>query len=238
LSTVLLAMAAPVQAKETDLAIPPAPEPRQIPFGLFGTLEFKTNNLSKLIQWRQVVRRARSEEQSYLACELRGVSCDPIVSAWRDKLDSLRDLEGRAQLRDLNRFINLRATHREDIDNYRKSDYWTTPKEFLASHGDCEDFAIIKFFSLLELGYSNDQIRLIVVKDVQRNLPHAVVSVTVGDQTYIMDSLFHEPVPHQYVLHYEPVYSVNLTTRWAHIVTPQIRNKFLDYIASTKISQR
>jgi predicted transglutaminase-like cysteine proteinase len=109
--------------------------------------------------------------------------------------------------------------------------------EFLDRNGDCEDFAIIKFFSLLELGFTNDQLRIVVVKDTQRNVVHAVVSVSIGGRVYLLDSLFAEPVPHEYVLHYVPVYSVNLDTRWAHFVTPQIRNQFLDQIASAVVGQ-
>ena len=30
-------------------------------------------------------------------------------------------------------------------------DYWATPKSFTSCHGDCEDYAIAKYFPLLKL---------------------------------------------------------------------------------------
>lgn len=232
-----LLVAATAAAKESEDAAK-RDQAQQLRFGLFGSIEFRTNNLNKLTQWRNVVERAREEESVYAACELRGVQCSQRVVAWREKLRELQGMSGREQLRALNKFINLHSKHREDLENFNRTDYWTTPREFLNRDGDCEDFAIIKYFSLLELGYSDDQLRLVVIRDRQRNVAHAVVTVTIDDRSFVLDSLFNEPVPHQYVLHYEPVYSVNLSHRWAHIVTPQIRNKFLDHIAGLRLSQK
>jgi hypothetical protein len=59
---------------------------------------------------------------------------------------------------------------------------------------------------------------------------HAVLTVALDGRVYVLDSLFDEPVPHEYVLQYNPVYSVNLDTRWAHVVTRQIRSAFVTQI--------
>ena len=43
-------------------------------------------------------------------------------------------------------------------------DYWATPKEFLINgHGDCEDYAIAKYFSLVKLGVPEDKLRITYV---------------------------------------------------------------------------
>ncbi|MCJ8325708.1 MAG: transglutaminase-like cysteine peptidase [Campylobacterales bacterium] len=52
-----------------------------------------------------------------------------------------------------------------DIDLYNKEDYWATRKEFLINgKGDCEDYVIAKYFSLLEVGIKKEKLYFSVVK--------------------------------------------------------------------------
>ncbi len=51
------------------------------------------------------------------------------------------------------------------------------PLEFLGSNaGDCEDFTIAKYFSLLELGVSDKKLRLVYVKTIELNQFHMVLA--------------------------------------------------------------
>lgn len=48
-----------------------------------------------------------------------------------------------------------------DEENYGKEDYWTTPNELYdRGRGDCEDYAIAKYFALREAGISSDHLLL------------------------------------------------------------------------------
>jgi len=52
-----------------------------------------------------------------------------------------------------------------DSTKYKVDDHWSTPKEFLINgKGDCEDYAIAKYFTLLETGIPKDKLFLSVVK--------------------------------------------------------------------------
>lgn len=52
-----------------------------------------------------------------------------------------------------------------DPDHWGKTDYWATPTEMLASNGgDCEDFAIAKYFTLLAIGVNIDKLKITYVK--------------------------------------------------------------------------
>ena len=52
-----------------------------------------------------------------------------------------------------------------DSTKYNVDDHWSTPKEFLINgRGDCEDYAIAKYFTLLEVGIPKDKLFLSVVK--------------------------------------------------------------------------
>ena len=208
-------------------AKPRRAKPPRSPFGVLGSIEFKTGKLSAIREWARVRKRIDRERAKYVACDRNRADCPANLRSWRAKLTSLKGASPLSKLRKLNRFINASVTYRNDDVRFGRSDYWATPRQILGSAGDCEDYAIAKFFSLLDLGFTNDQMRIVVVKDSIRRVAHAVLAVNLDNKTYIMDSLFDEPVPHQYVLQYDPVYSVNLTTRWAHIVTPELKSKFV-----------
>jgi predicted transglutaminase-like cysteine proteinase len=69
------------------------------------------------------------------------------------------------QVKKVNEFWNRRLSFTEDKDAWGESDYWATPMESLGhGKGDCEDFAIAKYFTLLAAGMDMSQLRLIYVK--------------------------------------------------------------------------
>lgn len=198
--------------------------------GVLGSLEFRAGSLSAIPQWTGVIQRIQAEQAGLQACDADVVNCaSPRVTAWRAKLKSLQGRYPLAQLQEINLFVNEVVPYRTDDQVWGRSDYWATPDEFLANAGDCEDFAIMKFVSLLELGFSNDQMRIVVLTDTLRNLAHAVLAVTLDGRTYILDNLFSTPVGDDALPQYVPQYSVNLTTRWAHIMSPGLN----DQIAAT-----
>lgn len=107
--------------------------------------------------------------------------------------------------------------YRLDIETYGKSDYWASPNEFLKLSGDCEDYSIIKYFALKQLGFNADNMRIVIVKDRIRNIGHAVLAVFINDTAFILDNLSNLVLPHSKYQHYIPQYSVNGVNRWAHI---------------------
>jgi predicted transglutaminase-like cysteine proteinase len=69
------------------------------------------------------------------------------------------------KLRRVNEYFNRRIFFADDQEVWGQSDYWATPMEFLAKgKGDCEDFTIAKYFTLLNAGISDEQLRLVYVK--------------------------------------------------------------------------
>ena len=118
--------------------------------------------------------------------------------AW---LALLRGLEAETRLRQvraINEFVN-RWRYKADADNYGKRDHWATPLEFLRRSGDCEDYAIAKYESLRRLGLPADPLRLVVVQDTVRDLPHAVLAVYLADEVYILDNLSDAVLPQRRV---------------------------------------
>ncbi len=63
------------------------------------------------------------------------------------------------------------------MTNNNKSDYWETPKEFLTcGYGDCEDYAIIKYFTLLKLGFSKEKLFITTAFEKYSGQYHMVLS--------------------------------------------------------------
>lgn len=195
-----------------------APAPR-----LFGSLEFIGGSLKALPQWTRVLAKIRWETAIYDSCARRRPDCpSQSVTQWQDQVRLLEGLDKRRQLNEVNRYFN-RWTYRLDSENYGLEDYWATPLEFVERSGDCEDYAIIKYVSLKALGFPPEKMRIVVVRDVVRNIAHAILAVYQGNDIIILDSLLDGALSHRYVTYYAPQYSVNEKTRWAHIMTMRRR---------------
>lgn len=75
----------------------------------------------------------------------------------------VKDYELIRKLSHINTFIN-RIFPAHDITTQASLDHWATPKEFLLQgHGDCEDYAIAKYFTFLELGIPKEKLYFAVV---------------------------------------------------------------------------
>jgi predicted transglutaminase-like cysteine proteinase len=85
--------------------------------------------------------------------------------AWQDLLKQSAELPVADKLLRVNEFFNRRIQFESDQLAWGSSDYWATPMETLArGKGDCEDFTIAKYFTLLDLKVPNEQLRLVYVK--------------------------------------------------------------------------
>ena len=116
--------------------------------------------------------------------------------------------------------VNLYANSRDyvlDLHNYGVEDYWAIPREFLNNGGDCEDYAITKFFSLRWLGLPTEDLRLVIVQDTNLRVPHAVLAVARGNEVFILDNQVQAVLPHRDVVHYAPVFSINEAHWWIHV---------------------
>lgn len=85
-----------------------------------------------------------------------------------------------------------------DIKTSSSLDYWATPKEFLIlGLGDCEDYAIAKYFTLLSLGIKKEQLYLSVVNYDNRRDFHMVLLYFENKNEYplVLDNLSFKVLP-------------------------------------------
>lgn len=101
------------------------------------------------------------------------------------------------KLSHINTFIN-KVLPSHDIKSNNSLDYWATPKEFLiGGHGDCEDYAIAKYFTLLELGIKKEHLYFAVV-DVKGRRDSHMILLYLEDKNQtplVMDNLNFKVVP-------------------------------------------
>lgn len=184
---------------------------------LFDTVEYRSASLAALPQWRRVLNEIAEETPIYQGCANAEIPCEPrALLAWQAMLKGQEGNDPVGQLRAVNRFVN-RWEARTDQENYEKMDYWASPLTFLKHSGDCEDHAIMKYVSLRQLGFDAEQLRLVVVRDVLRDLAHAVLAVHVEEDVFILDNQFQAVLPQHMVSQYLPYYSVNENARFSHL---------------------
>lgn len=96
---------------------------------------------------------------------------------WQQLMDKSRLLSERDKLQQVNDFFNRNIRFVDDLVLWLKNDYWATPIELLAQGaGDCEDFSIAKYFTLVEIGVDETKLRITYVKVLKLNLAHMVLT--------------------------------------------------------------
>lgn len=185
--------------------------------GLFGSVEMRSESLKGLPQWTRVLQVMERDGPAFARCAGDATDCPtPVLKNWRKVITGARALPRGQQIDFVNKFFN-QWPYKEDIELYGLSEYWATPREFMSRSGDCEDFAIAKYFALRALGIEKEELRIVILMDEIRNIGHAVLTIEEGGDILVLDSLSNLLLPHTKYKHYAPQYSMNETTRWAHI---------------------
>ena len=138
------------------------------------------------------------------------------VRTWRNEIHQLFSLPERKKLEQVNNFFN-QLYFVDDIKLWGKNDYWATPLEFLGSNaGDCEDFTIAKYFSLLELGISDKKLRLVYVKALHINQFHMVLAYYAkpSSEPILLDNLNPSILRASKRRDLLPIYSFNGKNLW------------------------
>lgn len=100
-----------------------------------------------------------------VALERHGVTGRLAVERWQAVLAQWRGLPEDQMLREVNAYFNRNIRYEEDLTTWGVVDYWATPLELLArGAGDCEDFVFAKYFTLRELGFRDENLRMTYVR--------------------------------------------------------------------------
>lgn len=176
---------------------------------LFGSSEKSSANIKPFTKWNDVISKYDRESQGEN-------TQDPVMKNWMKAVKRLENLPLEEKINRVNDMMNA-VTYITDKRNYGKSDYWATPVEFLTRGGDCEDFAVAKYASLKALGVPEERLRIAIVHDNYKNIPHAVLIVYAGDRAYVLDNQMKTVMTsHELSERYRPLYTINRTAWWLH----------------------
>jgi predicted transglutaminase-like cysteine proteinase len=136
--------------------------------------------------------------------------------AWFDMMQASYHLTSPEKIKNVNDFFN-QLSFIDDIKLWGDKNYWATPIEFIGVNGgDCEDFAIAKYFTLLELGIADQKMRIMMVKALTLNQYHMVVSYYENPSSVplILDNIDFRIKPASQRNDLVPIYSFNGKQLW------------------------
>lgn len=127
-------------------------------FSLHATLEFSNELLEKI-------------QKKY------GNQATVRIEQWQKLILTAKHLSDTEKLEKVNVFFNQNMVFENDALLWGVNDYWATPLEFIAKgSGDCEDYSIAKYFTLIELGVEERKMRITYVKALELNQAHMVLT--------------------------------------------------------------
>jgi predicted transglutaminase-like cysteine proteinase len=139
-------------------------------------------------KWRVVEADIDGEQQVLARC--RAEKACPVVA--QNLLDIVAEGAGRpglARVGLINRAVDLAITPASDEAQWGVADHWSPPFETLLTHrGDCEDYAIVKYVALLQAGLSQDDVQIVILRNLLLKEDHAVVAARVDGKWLILDN--------------------------------------------------
>jgi len=174
---------------------------------LFGTGEKRSGDLSAFTKWRDMFDRFQRD--------VANGSNQGVIQNWRNGLAQFRGQSLVDMANGVNDLMN-KVHYIGDNRNWGRSDYWETPVEFMTRGGDCEDFAIAKYASLRALGVPVSLLRVAIVKDLEKGIPHAILIVYTEQGPMVLDNQIKRMTRASAISHYKPIFSINRSAWWVH----------------------
>lgn len=158
-------------------------------------------------------RRLEAAEKKF------GAKARARLEAWQNLINTSRALPESEKLQVVNDFFN-QVPFIPDAAHWNAKDYWATPSEMLATNGgDCEDYSIAKYFTLVALGVPVGKLRITYVKAATAdpiNQAHMVLTYypTPSAVPLVLDNLIGEIRPASRRPDLTPVYAFNGAGLW------------------------
>lgn len=186
--------------------------------GVFKSVAISAARLPSAAKWQD----ARQTDYTALFaedCSASGLDgCDSRFATQIRGLHARTDgLEQSAMLDMVNRTVNSALRYKSDDAIWGTADHWATPVEMAQmGAGDCEDFAIAKYWALRSLGLDDSQLQLVLLQDTRRQLFHAVLVVHTGAGAYVLDNVTNNLRIDTAYAQYQPILSFSGDKSYLH----------------------
>ena len=139
--------------------------------------------------WQDTLDRHQSEREVIHQCLSDETTCTRRLKGLRHVLLKGADLDVEQQIRLVNRYVN-RHRYKDDRVSSRSAagNQWETLTEFLQRGGDCEDFAVAKYFILREFGVDAEDMRIVIGRESQRATHHAMLAIRLDEAVWILEN--------------------------------------------------
>jgi predicted transglutaminase-like cysteine proteinase len=176
---------------------PPPPPVRPPAPDVFSSVALPVGATSLSLRWMQVRAMGLGEGE--------GASVYILSRA--------RQQEVADQIWMINDWVNQRVAYVADAG----PDQWAAaPETLLTGKGDCEDMAIAKMALLKALGVPEEEMFLLVVRDVYRKIDHAVLAVRRPEGMLILDSRTNRILRAEQVSAYRPTFAYSGPFAWTY----------------------
>lgn len=149
-------------------------------------------------------KRAETYKKEY------GEQAERRLNSLLNMMDSLVSSDEDQIVVEVNRFFN-QIEYQTDLKTWGQKDYWASRLEFLGKgQGDCEDFAVAKYLTMMQLGVPEKKIFLTYVKAAgYKDAAHLVVSYykEPGTVPFVLDNYNKRILPATQRPDLVPVYS-------------------------------
>ena len=199
----------------SDLVLREAPSSR---LGVFRSVAISAARLPAASRWQE----ARQHDYTDLFsadCATSGLDgCNSrFATRLRNVAAQVAGLSDAEILDLVNRTVNSAMTYRSDHAIWGVGDHWATPVEMaLKGTGDCEDFAIAKYWLLRSLGVADEQLQMVVLQDTRRQLFHAVLVVHTTSSAYVLDNVTNRLQLDTAYAQYQPIMSFSASRNYIH----------------------
>lgn len=160
-------------------------------------------------KWADLQSRIQSEQETLAACRAGSTNCPAAARRFLQIVELGRQRQGRARLAEVNRAVNFSIKPLSDLAQHGVDEFWSAPLETLSAEaGDCEDYALLKYFALHEAGIALDDMRILLGYHFRRMTNHAVLAVHLDQEWLILDNLTLTMVNRSAARHYRALFAV------------------------------
>jgi len=109
---------------------------------------------------------------------------------WKKFVDANQNKSDDEKVKVVNDYVNGLVKYKDDKQNWKDEDYWATPVETLSKRrGDCEDFVILKYRTLIELGVPDSKLLASYVKTKKKQAHMVLLYKDEKNKTWVLDNI-------------------------------------------------
>jgi predicted transglutaminase-like cysteine proteinase len=139
--------------------------------------------------WTHIEIAIGAERKILARCRMRPDFCSSAAQSFLAIIAEGHARTGRARLGLINRAINLAISPRNGLAQEGVPGQWNLPLEtFSTGRGDCKNYAIAKYVALLEAGIAENDVNLVILRNLAVDEDHAVVVARLDGGWIVLDN--------------------------------------------------